>query len=166
MDWQRHYAYFAELVGEGTPPAAIVPGDDPTRRGRRPVAGHPTAGLGPAERGAAASARHARREEDLTGPQGPGDDDCGVSGLRAGGEAFEKGLHALQQYTAREGVLPGRAGVQEMPDGEIRCVGVRLAHQKQRRDRLDPDQPPALVELGVYWAQWKAGVPRAGATGA
>ncbi|MFJ3963190.1 helicase associated domain-containing protein [Streptomyces sp. NPDC090036] len=63
---------------------------------------------------------------------------------RTGGEAFQKGLHALQQYTAREGWggLPGRAGVQEMPDGDIHRVGVGLANQKQRRDRLHKPGSP------------------------
>ncbi|MFD9523746.1 Helicase associated domain protein [Streptomyces sp. NPDC059979] len=75
-----------------------------------------------------------------------------ASGPRAGGEAFQKGLEALQQYIAREGVLPGRAGVQEMPDGDVRRVGVWLANQKQRRDRLGQAQRAALAELGVDWA--------------
>ncbi|MET9694690.1 hypothetical protein ABZY81_40905 [Streptomyces sp. NPDC006514] len=48
--------------------------------------------------------------------------------------------------------MPGRAGVQEMPDGDIHRVGVWLANQKQRRDRLDQAQRAALAELGVGWA--------------
>ncbi|WP_404962192.1 helicase associated domain-containing protein [Streptomyces sp. 147326] len=72
---------------------------------------------------------------------------------RAGGEAFQKGLQALQQYIAREGALPGRAGVQEMPDGDIHRVGVWLANQKQRRDKLDAAQLRALADLGVQWAR-------------
>ncbi|MFJ3520805.1 hypothetical protein [Streptomyces sp. NPDC090131] len=45
--------------------------------------------------------------------------------------------------------MPGRAGVQETPDGNIHCIGVWLANQKQRRDRLDAGQFAALAELGV-----------------
>ncbi|MFF5809682.1 helicase associated domain-containing protein [Streptomyces sp. NPDC012746] len=70
-----------------------------------------------------------------------------------GGEAFQKGLEALTQYLARESRMPGRAAVQEMPDGDIRRVGVWLANQKQRRDRLHPDQLAALAHLGADWAR-------------
>ncbi len=76
-----------------------------------------------------------------------------TSGPRASGEAFQKGLEALQQYIAREGGLPGRAGVQEMPDGDIRRVGVWLANQKQRRDKLGQAPRAALADLGVQWAR-------------
>ncbi|MFD9523715.1 helicase associated domain-containing protein, partial [Streptomyces sp. NPDC059979] len=75
-----------------------------------------------------------------------------ASGPRAGGEAFQKGLEALQQYTARAGRLPGRGVVQEMPDGDIHRVGVWLANQKQRRNKLHQAQRAALAELGVDWA--------------
>ncbi|WP_371592070.1 helicase associated domain-containing protein [Streptomyces virginiae] len=73
-------------------------------------------------------------------------------GSRAGGTAFQKGLQALQQYIAREGGMPGRAGVQEMPDGDVRRVGVWPANQKQRRNKLDQTQLAALAEAGVDWA--------------
>lgn len=46
-----------------------------------------------------------------------------ASSPRAGGEAFRKGLEALQQYIVREGGPPKRAGVQEMPDVDVRRVG-------------------------------------------
>ncbi|UUU37803.1 hypothetical protein [Streptomyces sp. NBC_00162] len=36
--------------------------------------------------------------------------------------------------------------------GDVRRVGVWLANQKQRRDRLDQAQRAALAELGVDWA--------------
>ncbi|MDX3535624.1 helicase associated domain-containing protein [Streptomyces sp. MB09-01] len=75
-----------------------------------------------------------------------------ASGPRAGGEAFQKGLEALMQYIAREGALSRLAGVQEMPDGDIHRVGVWLANQRQRRDRLDRTQLTALTHLGVDWA--------------
>uniref|UniRef100_A0AAU2K5M3 Helicase n=1 Tax=Streptomyces sp. NBC_00049 TaxID=2903617 RepID=A0AAU2K5M3_9ACTN len=42
--------------------------------------------------------------------------------------------------------------MQEIPDGDIRRVGVWLANQKQCRDRLDQAQRAALAELGVDWA--------------
>lgn len=48
--------------------------------------------------------------------------------------------------------MPGRAGVQEMPDGDVRRVGVWPANQKQRRNKLDQTQLAALAEAGVDWA--------------
>ncbi|WP_328787039.1 hypothetical protein OG373_03940 [Streptomyces avidinii] len=42
--------------------------------------------------------------------------------------------------------------MQETPDGDIHCVAVWLANQKQRRDRLDQAQRAALADLGVHWA--------------
>ncbi|MFB6559612.1 helicase associated domain-containing protein [Streptomyces sp. NPDC056400] len=70
-------------------------------------------------------------------------------GSRVGGEAFQRGLEALRQYIAREGGLPGRAVVERLPGGDVRRVGVWLANQKQRRDRLDRAQLAALAELGA-----------------
>ncbi len=74
---------------------------------------------------------------------------------RARGEAFQKGLTALQQYVAREGRLPGRAAVEQLPDGTEHRTGVWIGNQKARRDRLDTAQLAALADLGVDWAQWE-----------
>ncbi|WP_369016020.1 Helicase associated domain protein [Streptomyces kutzneri] len=71
----------------------------------------------------------------------------------ARGAAFQKGLQDLARYTAREGRLPGRAGVERLPDGDVRRVGVWLANQRRRRDRIDQAQRATLAELGVEWAQ-------------
>ncbi|MFF7300596.1 Helicase associated domain protein [Streptomyces sp. NPDC008265] len=75
-----------------------------------------------------------------------------VSGPRAGGTAFQKGLEALQQYIAREGRLPGRAAVERLPDGAEHRVGIWIGNQKARRDKLDRAQLAALAGLGVEWA--------------
>ncbi|MFI7358074.1 Helicase associated domain protein [Streptomyces avidinii] len=152
VDWQRHYTYLGQLLARGARLADVVPGV--TRHGedvgrwlaserrdwdrlnteqQRRLAEH---GVKKAPRARKAPAKTAA----ATGP-------------RAGGEAFQKGLEALKQYIAREGALPGRAGVQEMPDGDIRRVGVWLANQKQRRDKLDQAQRAALTALGIGWAR-------------
>ncbi|MEV7526511.1 helicase associated domain-containing protein [Streptomyces sp. NPDC091371] len=71
-----------------------------------------------------------------------------------GAEAFQKGIQALAQYQEREGGgVPGRAHIEHLPDGSEHRTGVWIANQKQRRDRLDPDQLAALAELGIDWAQ-------------
>ncbi|MEU4359612.1 helicase associated domain-containing protein [Streptomyces virginiae] len=152
VDWQRHYAYLTQLLAEGVRPTAIVPGV--TRHGedigrwlatqRRDwdrLSEEQQRRLG--ELGVTKAPRARKAAAKMATAAGP----------RAGGTAFLKGFEALQQYIAREGVLPGRAGVQEMPDGEIRRVGVWLANQKQRRDKLDQEQRAALAELGVDWAR-------------
>ncbi|MGW7333526.1 helicase associated domain-containing protein, partial [Streptomyces sp. NPDC054840] len=154
VDWQRHYTYLTQLLASGARPTAIVPGvtrhgDDIGRwlatqqRGwnrlnaeqQRRLA---TLGVKPQKTPRARKA--AAKTAAATEPH-------------AGGTAFQKGLQALTQYTAREGALPGRAGVQEMPDGDIHRVGVWLANQKQRRDKLHPAQRAALTQLGVDWVR-------------
>ncbi|WP_285544159.1 helicase associated domain-containing protein, partial [Streptomyces lavendulae] len=70
-----------------------------------------------------------------------------------GAEAFQTGIQALTQYVEREGGgLPGRQHVEHLP-GTVRRTGVWLANQKQRRDRLTPEQLAALAHLGVEWAR-------------
>ncbi|MFJ2751230.1 Helicase associated domain protein [Streptomyces sp. NPDC087297] len=151
VDWQRHYTYLAQLLAEGTRLTAVVPGvtrhgDDvgrwlaTQRRNWDRLNEEQQRRLG--ELGVKKAPRVRRAPAKTATASGP----------RASGEAFQKGLEALQQYVARKGVLPGRAGVQETPDGDIRRVGVWLANQKQRRDRLDQAQRAALAELGVDWA--------------
>ncbi|MFE5675474.1 hypothetical protein ACFQ7B_04945 [Streptomyces erythrochromogenes] len=61
-------------------------------------------------------------------------------------------MQALAQYVAREGRMPGRGAVEELPDGPHR-VGIWIGNQKARRDRLDTAQLGALTELGVDWAR-------------
>lgn len=75
-----------------------------------------------------------------------------AAGPRTGGEAFQKGLKALQPYTAG-GRLPGRAVVERLPDGTEHRTGIWICNQKARRDRLDQAQLAALAELGVEWAR-------------
>ncbi|MFD2121747.1 hypothetical protein ACFSNO_22695 [Streptomyces cirratus] len=41
VDWQRHYADIAQLLAGGALLADVVPGVNPARRGRRPLARHP-----------------------------------------------------------------------------------------------------------------------------
>ncbi|WP_445270747.1 helicase associated domain-containing protein [Streptomyces sp. DSM 41634] len=147
VDWQRHYTYLAQLLAEGARPATIVPGV--TRHGEdigRWLASqrrnwdrlnaeqqHRLAELG------VKKAPRARKTAAKTAT---------ASGPRAGGEPFQKGLKALQQYVAREGRLPGRAVVERLPDGTEHRTG----NQKARRDKLDPAQLSALAEAGVHWA--------------
>ncbi|MFF8265181.1 Helicase associated domain protein [Streptomyces virginiae] len=154
VDWQRHYAYLTQLLAEGARLTAVVPGvtrhgEDvgrwlATQRRNWDRLGEEQqrrlGELGVKPQKAPRARKAAAKTATATGP-------------RAGGAAFQKGLQALQQYIAREGALPGRAGVQETPAGEIRRVGVWLANQKQRRDKLDQAQRAALAELGVDWAR-------------
>ncbi|MEU7603383.1 hypothetical protein [Streptomyces sp. NPDC041003] len=56
------------------------------------------------------------------------------------------------QYIVREGALPGRADVQEMPGGDIQRVR-GPTNACQRRDRLDQAQLAVLTQLGIDWAQ-------------
>ncbi|WP_331721042.1 DEAD/DEAH box helicase [Streptomyces virginiae] len=154
VDWQRHYAYLAQLLADGARPAAIVPGV--TRHGDdigRWLAAqrrnwdrlnteqqHRLGALGVGPQKAARARKAAAKTTTASGP-------------RAGGTAFQTGLEALQQYIARKGGMPGRAVVERLPDGTEHRTGIWIGNQKARRDRLDAAQLAALANLGIEWAQ-------------
>ncbi|KOU22544.1 helicase associated domain-containing protein [Streptomyces sp. WM6368] len=147
MDWQRHYAYLAQLLAEGARPAAIVPGvtrhgEDvgrwlaSQRRNWDRLNEEQQRRLG--ELGVRKAPRARKAAAKTAAAPGP----------RAGGEAFQKGLQALQRYVAREGGMPGRAHIEHFPDGPH-----RTGNQKARRGKLDQAQLAALTDLGVEWAR-------------
>lgn len=152
VDWQRHYAYLTQLLAECARLTAIVPGV--TRHGED------------VGRWLASQRRDWDRlneeQQRRLGEMGVKPQKAararktpakaGAKSTSVGSAAFRSGLAALQQYIAREGGLPGRAHVEHLPDGPHR-TGIWLANQKQRRDRLHPDQLRALAKAGVDWAQ-------------
>ncbi|MFF3727753.1 Helicase associated domain protein [Streptomyces erythrochromogenes] len=151
VDWQRHYAYLAQLLAEGARLTAVVPGV--TRHGddigrwlatqRRNWDRLNTEQQRRLAEFGVKKAPPARKATPKTTTK---------SGPRSGGDAFQKGLQALTQYIAREGRMPGRGAVEELPDGPHR-VGIWVGNQKARRNRLDATQLAALAELGVDWAR-------------
>nr|WP_280919118.1 helicase associated domain-containing protein [Streptomyces sp. SPB4] len=152
VDWQRHYAYLTQLLANGTRLADVEPGvtlhgedigrwlttqrRDFSRLNAEQQDRLGALGITPAR---AVRARQASAKTSTTTTPG------------RGAEAFHKGLTALTQYIQREGGMPGRAHVEQLPDGPHR-TGVWLANQRQRRDRLDTGQLAALADLGVDWA--------------
>ncbi|MFD5423162.1 Helicase associated domain protein [Streptomyces sp. NPDC127069] len=155
VDWQRHYAYLAQLLNEGARLAAIKPGV--TRHGedigrwlatqRRNWARLNTEQQTRLGKLGVTPARvvHARTAPAKT---------SATTTSRRGAEAFQKGIQALAQYLQREGGgTPGRGHVERLPDGSEHRTGVWLANQRQRRDRLTGEQLEALAALGVEWAQ-------------
>ncbi|WP_327380533.1 MULTISPECIES: helicase associated domain-containing protein [unclassified Streptomyces] len=158
VDWQRHYTYLTQLLAEGARLTAIVPGvtrhgddigrwlttqrRDWNRLGEEQQRRLATLGVKPQK---AAQARKAAAKTTTS------------SRPRAGGEAFQKGLQALQQYVARTGSVAVPRGHVETMDvgGQEHAVrlGVWLSNTKSRRDKLDPAQLAALAELGFHWAR-------------
>ncbi|MER6320172.1 Helicase associated domain protein [Streptomyces sp. NPDC001581] len=150
VDWQRHYTYLTQLLTEGARLTAIVPGV--TRHGEdtgRWLASQRRSwdrlGEEQQRRLATLGVKKAPRARKTAAKT------TTTSGPRKGGEAFQKGLQALQQYIAREGGMPGRAHIEHLPDGPHR-TGIWVGNQKARRDRLDAEQLAQLAELGVDWA--------------
>ncbi|MCY0939722.1 helicase associated domain-containing protein [Streptomyces sp. H34-S4] len=153
VDWQRHYAYLAQLLAEGGRLTAIVPGvtrhgEDvgrwyaTQRRDWNPLSDEQRERLG--ELGVKAAVR--ARKTSAKSPVAP------TSGR--GAAAFQTGVAALAQYLGRErGGMPGRGHVERLPDGGEHRTGVWIANQKPRRDRLDREQLAALADLGVDWAK-------------
>ncbi|MFI1286742.1 Helicase associated domain protein [Streptomyces sp. NPDC020858] len=152
VDWQRHYAYLAQLLAGGARLDDVVPGvtlhgEDvgrwltAQRRDFSKLNDEQQRRLGKLGVRKAVRARKAPAKAVVA--SGPG----------AGGGAFQKGLEALAQYVAREGRLPGRGVVQVLADGSEHRTGIWVGNIKARRDRLHPAQLAALAKLGIDWAQ-------------
>ncbi|MEV6957297.1 helicase associated domain-containing protein [Streptomyces sp. NPDC051183] len=154
VDWQRHYAYLAQLLDEGARLRAVTAGvtrhgedvgrwlaaqrRDWSRLNAEQQARLGALGVTPAR---VVRARSAPAKTASTTTSG------------RGVEAFHKGVQALAQYLAREGGgAPGRSHVERLPDGSEHRTGVWLANQRQRRDRLSAEQLRALAGLGIGWA--------------
>ncbi|MEU9165807.1 Helicase associated domain protein [Streptomyces sp. NPDC048424] len=151
VDWQRHYTYLGQILACGARLNDVVPGV--TRHGEDIGRWLATQRRGWNRLNEEQQRRLAELGVTKTPPaRKTAAKTATAPGPRAGGEAFQKGLEALQQYTAREGALPGRAHIEHLPDGPHR-VGIWLGNQKARRDRLDQAQLAALAELGVHWAR-------------
>ncbi|MBT2407692.1 MULTISPECIES: DEAD/DEAH box helicase [unclassified Streptomyces] len=153
VDWQRHYAYLAQLLAAGARLKDILAGV--TRHGddigrwlatQQRDFTHLNAeqqrrltelGVKPQ---AAVRARKAPAKTSAT----PGTGKIGT--------AFQAGLKALARYIEREGttVVP-RSHIETLPDGTEHRTGVWIMNQKTRRNRLNADQLAALAELGVGW---------------
>ncbi|WP_420082970.1 Helicase associated domain protein (plasmid) [Streptomyces sp. JL4002] len=156
VDWQRHYAYLAQLLAEGARPAAVVPGV--TRHGDDIGRWLTTQ----RRNWGRLNAEQQRRLAELGVKKAPparktAAKTAAASGLRAGGQAFQKGLQALTQYVARTGsVTVSRGHVEAVDiDGEEHAVklGIWLTNTRSRRGKLGQAQLTALADLGVEWAQ-------------
>ncbi|MGW7189386.1 Helicase associated domain protein [Streptomyces sp. NPDC054838] len=155
VDWQRHYAYLAQLLTDGARLNDVVPGitlhgDDVGRwlttqqRDWNQLGNEQQRRLGKLGMKPQKNAR-ARKTPAKTATTSRPD---------TGGRAFQKGLEALTQYIAREGTTTvPRTHTETLPDGTKHRTGIWIMNQKTRRDRLHPDQLRALAELGIDWAQ-------------
>ncbi|WP_455681386.1 helicase associated domain-containing protein [Streptomyces lavendulae] len=154
VDWQRHYAYLAQLLDEGARLRAVTAGV--TRHGEDigrwlVTQRRDWARLNP-EQQARLTALGVTPARVVRARQAPAKKRSTTTSGR-GAAAFEAGVQALAQYLAREGGgTPGRSHVERLPDGSEHRTGVWLANQRQRRDRLDTGQLEALAGLGVPWA--------------
>ncbi|MEU9777817.1 helicase associated domain-containing protein [Streptomyces sp. NPDC047968] len=150
VDWQRHYAALKTLAAPGSvvgyvEPGAMVHGIDLSRwvatqqqdwerlsEGQRERLAH--LGITPA------------KQRPATEPGTP------ARKPRGGGKAFERGIAALTQYTAREGTTAvPRAWVEQTPDGPHK-LGVWVSNTRTRRTSLSDAQREQLATLGVDWA--------------
>ncbi|TJZ93655.1 hypothetical protein FCI23_54235 [Actinacidiphila oryziradicis] len=160
LDWQRHYRVLADLVdADGTlpdiQPGVLFEGDDlgkwlerqqkssnwaqlSTEQQKRLSA----LGAKPAERPAAAPPKKST-----------------AGGPAKASAAFTRGVAALAQYIAREGVgrpVPRGHSEEIAVDGEAEPMSVKLgvwvSNTKARRDKLTGEQRAALAELGIEWA--------------
>ncbi|MFJ6054647.1 Helicase associated domain protein [Streptomyces sp. NPDC092307] len=156
VDWQRHYAYLTQLLTDGARPAAIVPGvtrhgEDIGRWLATQLRNWDRLNTEQQQRLEALGVKKAARARKTAVKT------AAASGPRTGAAAFQKGLKALQQYTARTGsVTVSRAHVETVViDGNEHAVklGIWLTNTKSRRGKLDQAQLAALAEAGVEWAR-------------
>ncbi|MEG9553696.1 Helicase associated domain protein [Streptomyces baarnensis] len=152
VDWQRHYAATRHLLAEEQGrPAELLPG---ITVNSIDVGTWTTRQTDPAvwdtlstEQQKRLEALGLRRTE--TAPAAP----AGKSGK---GGAFERGITALAQYTAREGHLkvPRQHTETVVIDGQEHAVkaGVFLSNHKSRRNKLSTEQRAQFAALGVDWA--------------
>ncbi|MFD6532117.1 helicase associated domain-containing protein [Streptomyces sp. NPDC060184] len=157
VDWQRHYAALAGLVAPESvlgdvEPGAMVNGLDVGRWLAAQQNGWEQLSAGQRERLARLGVRP---------PEKPAAEAVAVPAQarsrRAGGArggAFERGVAALTQYTAREGtVVVARSWSEDLPDGTSVRLGVWLSNMKSRRATLTGEQLQQLASLGLEWAQ-------------
>ncbi|MFJ9026540.1 helicase associated domain-containing protein [Streptomyces sp. NPDC102259] len=154
-DWQRHYAALRELVAdeEGQAgavevlPGFTVHGMDIGKwlaRQRTPKAWQ-----------ALTEGQRERLEQlGITPPAPAAEPKEPAKPTTAPVTAFEKGVAALAQYTARTGsVTVPRSHVERLEGGAEVRLGVWIMNQKTRRSKLTPDKLTALAALGLEWAR-------------
>ncbi|MFF7205368.1 helicase associated domain-containing protein [Streptomyces sp. NPDC008141] len=154
VDWQCHYATLKGLLtsgsglrGVGEVPGAMVHGMDLGRWLQAQRQEWARLSEGQRERLIALGVEPA---EQLPAAEAPL---CRARPSRSRTAAFERGVAALAQYTARAGtVTVPRAHVEQLDDGTKVKLGVFLSTTKTRRARLTADQLQQLAGLGLEWA--------------
>ncbi|MFE8916967.1 Helicase associated domain protein [Streptomyces globisporus] len=157
LDWQRHHRVLADLVdADGIlptiEPGVLFEGDDLGKWLQRQKHPGTWAQLLPAQQerlaalGIKATASPAPAPATTSATKGPS----------KAQQAFQRGLAALAQYTAREGESSVKRTHREkvVIDGQEHdlALGIWYSNQKQRRDKLTAEQLDALRKLDVRWA--------------
>ncbi len=165
IDWQRRYTALAGLINDGATleevlPGVTVGGQDVGAWLQAQREGWEQLSEGQRERLAGLGVEPALSpapEPETAAVQQPAAVPAGVPGL-AKMTAFERGITALAQYTAREGhtKVPRKHEESLHPadggDPVIVRLGVWLSNTKTRRAKLTSDQLTTLAGLGLDWA--------------
>ncbi|MEU5397643.1 DEAD/DEAH box helicase [Streptomyces tibetensis] len=153
LDWQRHYRVLADLVdADGSlpdiAPGVLMDGDDIGRWAQQQ------------SRSWFELSDEQQRRLSALGLK-PVEWPIAVPAAKSAAKAsaaFQRGVAALSQYTAREGHhrVPRSHSEQITVESETAPVivklGVWVSNTKSRRDKLTPEQRTALRELGIEWA--------------
>ncbi len=153
LDWQRHYRVLADLVdADGhlpeIQPGVLFEGDDIGRWAQQQ------------SRSWFELSNEQQRRLSALGLK-PVESPTAVPAAKSAAKAspaFQRGVAALSQYTAREGHhrVPRSHSEQITVESETAPVvvklGVWVSNTKSRRDKLTPEQRTALRELGIEWA--------------
>lgn len=152
LDWQRHYAYLAQLLTGGAPLAEITPGV--TRHGHN--IGRWLAKQSDPQVWAELTGAQRERLGKLGVTPAPAPETApeeAQNGAVQPATAFDRGVAALRQYHARTGSLTVPRGHTEPIEGVETPVrlGVWLSNTKARRSKLTAEQLEQLAVIGLDW---------------
>ncbi|MFD5876994.1 Helicase associated domain protein [Streptomyces sp. NPDC060322] len=153
LDWQRHHRILADLADSETggvlpdiQPGVLIEGNDIGLWLQRQASNWAQLSAEQRDRLAQLGVKPA------TAPPATGTPTTKPAKASA---AFARGMAALAQYVAREGVTTVKRPHREtiVIDGREQeiALGVWYANQKQRRHTLTAEKRAALAELGVEW---------------
>lgn len=151
-EWQRHYAALRELLADEDDRSEVLPGFT--------VHGMDVGKWLARQRQHAVWAGLMERQRELLAAVGvvalPPEQTEPAKTPKKAVSAFEKGVAALEQYKAREGILSVPRGHQEriVVGGQEHIVklGVFLSNSKSRRAKLTADKLQTLAAVGLEWA--------------
>nr|WP_265568942.1 DEAD/DEAH box helicase [Streptomyces hygroscopicus] len=146
-DWQRHYAALRELLRDEEGQSDVLPGVtvhgmDVGRWLSKQRQHTVWAGLMDGQ----------RERLDQLGIKALPHQETPAKPVKSGSGAFDRGIQALRQYTARTGSVGpiSRSHVEVLPDGTEIRLGVWRSNMRSRKSSLPEGRRQQLADLGLF----------------